>query len=53
MLYGDVNPSAKLPYTIAKQRSDYGVDVIYDQPAGILQIPYTEGYVYLVTSSLR
>ncbi|QRW09292.1 glycoside hydrolase family 3 protein [Ceratobasidium sp. AG-Ba] len=27
ILYGAVNPSARLPYTIAKQRSDYGVDV--------------------------
>ena len=28
VLYGDVNPSAKLPYTIAKTASDYGTSVI-------------------------
>ncbi|KAF8602046.1 beta-glucosidase [Ceratobasidium sp. AG-I] len=45
VLYGDVNPSAKLPYTIAKQRSDYGVDVLYNG-TGIPQIPYTEGQYF-------
>jgi beta-glucosidase len=29
ILYGDVNPSGRLPYTIAKSRSDYGADVQY------------------------
>lgn len=29
VLYGDVNPSGRLPYTIAKQRSDYSADVQY------------------------
>ncbi|CAE6427717.1 unnamed protein product [Rhizoctonia solani] len=43
VLYGAVNPSAKLPYTIAKQRSDYGTDVLYDGD-GIPHIPYSEGY---------
>ncbi|KAG8701289.1 hypothetical protein FRC08_004183 [Ceratobasidium sp. 394] len=46
VLYGDVNPSGRLPYTIAKQRSDYGVDVIYDNSNGIPQIPYTEGQYF-------
>lgn len=43
VLYGAVNPSAKLPYTIAKQRTDYGVDVVYDTSNGIPHIPYKEG----------
>ncbi|CAE6533613.1 unnamed protein product, partial [Rhizoctonia solani] len=42
VLYGAINPSAKLPYTIAKQRSDYGTDVLYDGD-GIPHIPYSEG----------
>ncbi|KAG8770147.1 hypothetical protein FRC12_004481 [Ceratobasidium sp. 428] len=46
ILYGDVNPSARLPYTIAKQRSDYGVDVIYDNSNGVPQIPYSEGQYF-------
>lgn len=29
ILYGDVNPSGRLPYTIAKKRSDYSADVQY------------------------
>ncbi|ELU39442.1 glycoside hydrolase family 3 protein [Rhizoctonia solani AG-1 IA] len=43
VLYGAVNPSAKLPYTIAKQRSDYGTEVVYDESNGIPHIPYSEG----------
>ena len=30
ILFGDVNPSGKLPYTIAKQISDYPASVLYD-----------------------
>lgn len=39
------NPSAKLPFTIAKNRSDYGTEVIYQNPnkTSILQVNYTEG----------
>lgn len=29
VLYGNYNPSGRLPYTIAKQRSDYGSDIDY------------------------
>jgi len=45
VLYGDVNPSARLPYTIAKNRSDYAADVIYTGGSGPndVQINYTEG----------
>ncbi|KAJ1302819.1 hypothetical protein OPQ81_003125 [Rhizoctonia solani] len=46
VLYGAVNPSAKLPYTIAKQRSDYGTDVVYDDSNGIPHIPYSEGLFF-------
>ncbi|PWN47015.1 hypothetical protein IE53DRAFT_390862 [Violaceomyces palustris] len=42
ILYGDVNPSGRLPYTIAKKRSDYSADVIYNDPAITPQINYTE-----------
>jgi beta-glucosidase len=43
VLYGDVNPSGRLPYTIAKQRSDYPADVLYSSPDPIPEIDYTEG----------
>ncbi|OCH90099.1 hypothetical protein OBBRIDRAFT_627233 [Obba rivulosa] len=44
VLYGDFNPSGRLPYTIAKSPSDYPA-----QPTGgggpndIISVPYTEG----------
>ncbi|KAJ7199035.1 glycoside hydrolase superfamily [Mycena pura] len=50
VLFGDspqaTNPSARLPYTIAKQRADYPADILYtsNQPAGLMpQITYSEG----------
>ena len=44
VLYGDVNPSARLPYTIAKQFSDYGTELtLGGDNEDIIQIPYTEG----------
>jgi beta-glucosidase len=43
VLYGAVNPSGRLPYTIAKQRSDYPADVLYNSSAAVPQIDYTEG----------
>lgn len=45
VLYGAYNPSARLPYTIAKKREDYSADIDYvtsDIPA-ITQVNYTEG----------
>jgi beta-glucosidase len=46
VLYGDWNPSGRLPYTIAKQLSDYSAQLILGgQPTDILSIPYTEGCV--------
>ncbi|VDB87831.1 unnamed protein product [Peniophora sp. CBMAI 1063] len=46
VLYGDVNPSGRLPYTIAKKLSDYPTRLNEDnatteQP--LIQINYTEG----------
>ncbi|CEN61705.1 hypothetical protein ASPCAL08355 [Aspergillus calidoustus] len=41
VLYGDVNPSARLTYTIAKNESDYNVELCYTA-----QCDFTEG-VYL------
>ncbi|CUA75547.1 hypothetical protein RSOLAG22IIIB_05945 [Rhizoctonia solani] len=43
VVYGDVNPSAKLPYTIAKKSEDYSAQVIYSDSSVEPQIPYTEG----------
>jgi Fibronectin type III-like domain/Glycosyl hydrolase family 3 C-terminal domain len=46
VIYGDTNPSGRLPYTIAKTRADYGVDVIYQNTSVIEQIPYSEGLLF-------
>ncbi|KAI0338576.1 hypothetical protein BDW22DRAFT_1362622 [Trametopsis cervina] len=44
VLFGDVNPSGRLPYTIAKQASDYGAGLILGGASNtFLSIPYTEG----------
>ena len=43
VVYGDVNPSAKLPYTIAKKSEDYSAQVVYSDTSVEPQIPYTEG----------
>lgn len=37
-----MNPSGRLPYTIAKNESDYSARVIYEDNTNI-QIDYTEG----------
>ncbi|EJD05237.1 uncharacterized protein FOMMEDRAFT_81241, partial [Fomitiporia mediterranea MF3/22] len=43
VLYGDVNPSARLAYTIAKNASDYGAQLILGGGGNtILQIPYND-----------
>lgn len=41
VLYGDWNPSGRLPYTIAKNASDYPAQIT--RGPGIINIPYTEG----------
>lgn len=47
ILYGTANPSGKLPYTVAKNESDYGDELLASQPEGIYvnfpQSNFTEG----------
>jgi beta-glucosidase len=44
VLTGAVNPSGRLPYTIAKDANDYPAQVVYTNPNNdtIIHIPYTE-----------
>ncbi|WFD04695.1 beta-glucosidase [Malassezia vespertilionis] len=43
VLWGEYNPSGRLPYTIAKNREDYPADVLYNSESAQPQINYTEG----------
>ena len=45
VLYGRVNPGAKLPFTLAKNREDYGTDLLYLPNRGTAapQVDFTEG----------
>ena len=45
ILYGRVNPGAKLPFTLAKTRADYGTDLLYNPNNGenAPQEAFTEG----------
>lgn len=45
VLFGRVNPSARLPFTIGKTRADYGTDVLYfpNDGTGAPQISFSEG----------
>lgn len=44
VLYGDVNPSGRLPYTIAKRPEDYSAQLVTGgADDDILRIDYTEG----------
>ena len=45
VLYGRVNPSAKLPFTLGRTRQDYGTDVLYKANNGedAPQLNFTEG----------
>ncbi|WFD35839.1 beta-glucosidase [Malassezia cuniculi] len=47
VLYGDYNPSGRLPYTIAKKREDYPAEVLYNSDRNGLepgpQVNFTEG----------
>ncbi|SPC65536.1 probable beta-glucosidase [Ustilago sp. UG-2017b] len=42
VLYGDFNPSGRLPYTIGKKRTDYSADVLYYNDTVTPQVNYTE-----------
>lgn len=42
VLFGGVNPSGKLVYTIAKAREDYPADVLYESDMDVPQIVYNE-----------
>ena len=45
VLYGRVNPGAKLPFTMAESREDYGTDLLYlpNEGTGAPQVDFTEG----------
>ena len=45
VLYGRVNPGAKLPFTMAESREDYGTDLLYlpNEGTGAPQVEFTEG----------
>ena len=43
VLYGRVNPGARLPFTMADAREDYGVDLLYVPNQLVPQQDYTEG----------
>lgn len=43
VLYGDVNPSGRLPYTIARDVNDYGAQLVLGGDENtILEIPYED-----------
>ncbi|KIX06192.1 uncharacterized protein Z518_04166 [Rhinocladiella mackenziei CBS 650.93] len=45
-LYGFINPGGKLPFTIARNREDYGTDIIYEPNNGQFDAPqdlFSEG----------
>ncbi|KAI0321104.1 beta-glucosidase [Amylostereum chailletii] len=42
VLYGDYNPSGRLPYTVGKSIDDYSAQII-TSGGSIVQVPYTEG----------
>ncbi|KAG6873646.1 hypothetical protein C0995_013153 [Termitomyces sp. Mi166 len=41
VLYGNYNPSGRLPFSIADSEDDYGTTIVYDSP-GSPEIDYTE-----------
>lgn len=43
VLFGRVNPSAKLPFTIAANRTDYGTDLLYTPNELVPQVNFQEG----------
>lgn len=43
VLYGRVNPGAKLPFTVGKNRKDYGTDILYSMNQDVPQVNFQEG----------
>ncbi|RJE26157.1 hypothetical protein PHISCL_01507 [Aspergillus sclerotialis] len=43
VLYGDVNPSGKLPWSVGRKREDYGTDVLYKANGPVPQLDFSEG----------
>lgn len=43
VLYGRVNPGAKLPFTVGKSRQDYGTDILYTPNESVPQLNFKEG----------
>ncbi|KAJ3075668.1 hypothetical protein HDU98_007225 [Podochytrium sp. JEL0797] len=43
VLFGDVNPSGRIPFTVLKDRSEYAADVLYASLQFTPQIDYEEG----------
>ncbi|ORY38561.1 hypothetical protein BCR33DRAFT_788797 [Rhizoclosmatium globosum] len=43
VLFGDINPSGRLPFTVLKDRSEYAADVLYTSFVHTPQIDYSEG----------
>lgn len=43
VLYGDVNPSGKLPFTVGKKSEDYGVEPMYKPTTRTPQQDFSEG----------
>ena len=53
VLYGEWNPSGRLPYTIAKSINDYPAQLTTGGGATqIVDIPYTEGYDSYISFTL-
>jgi hypothetical protein len=48
VLYGNWNPSGRLPYTIAKKVEDYPAQLLISNSSNVLEIPYTERFVLLL-----
>ncbi|KAJ3234335.1 hypothetical protein HDU81_001491 [Chytriomyces hyalinus] len=46
VLFGDVNPSGRLPFTVHKDRSDYAADILYESNGSPPQITYSEGLYF-------
>jgi beta-glucosidase len=53
VIYGAVNPSGRLPYTVAKSLSDYPAQLVLGvNGEEILNITHSEGYVFCVSFKL-